>query len=111
MQPELLVAALSSNGRLLCFPLPEMKARPGGGRGVIIMGLDHRETLVDIGVLSHTLEVQGFDKAYRMAECKLTGKELEAFVGHRASKGRLAPFRMAGRLTTVKVRATGLKAW
>ena len=111
MQPELLVAALSSNGRLLCFPLSEMKSRPGGGRGVIIMGLDHRETLVDIGVVSHTLEVHGLAKGSKYAECKLTGDELTPFVGHRASKGRLAPFRIEGRLTTVKVRATGLKAW
>ena len=43
------VAALSSRGRLLVFPLAEMREVPRG-RGVIIMGLDGEETLEIVGL-------------------------------------------------------------
>jgi DNA gyrase/topoisomerase IV subunit A len=37
------VACLSENGRLLVFPLDELKRLPTGGKGVILMGLDPKE--------------------------------------------------------------------
>ncbi|HEX3380434.1 MAG TPA: DNA topoisomerase IV subunit A, partial [Paraburkholderia sp.] len=39
------VACLSSAGKLLVFGMDEMKTLSGGGRGVILMGLDAKETL------------------------------------------------------------------
>ncbi|MEY3937152.1 MAG: hypothetical protein RLZZ202_1355 [Pseudomonadota bacterium] len=33
------VACLSENGRLLVFPLDELKRLPTGGKGVMLMGL------------------------------------------------------------------------
>ena len=40
------IACLSSGGRLLVFGLDEMKTLSGGGRGVTLMALDDKETLV-----------------------------------------------------------------
>ncbi|MBN3818447.1 DNA topoisomerase IV subunit A, partial [Paraburkholderia sp. Se-20369] len=40
------VACLSSGGRLLVFGMDEMKTLSGGGRGVILMALEDKETLV-----------------------------------------------------------------
>ena len=100
--PILLVAALSSTGRVLCFPLSEMKSLSGGGRGVKIMIFDGRETLVDMGILTHTLEIQGIEKGGDLLQDTLSGRKLKDFVGHRASKGRL---------TSLKGKAAGLKAW
>ena len=40
------IACLSSGGRLLVFGIDEMKTLSGGGRGVTLMALDDKETLL-----------------------------------------------------------------
>lgn len=42
------LACLSQKGRLLAFPLQELRELPGGGKGVVLMGLDEQETLLDV---------------------------------------------------------------
>ncbi len=81
------LAALSEGGRLLVFPLEEMKEMPRG-RGVILMGLEAAETLLDICLLgAGGLLVEGPARGGALAQVSLSGAELERYRLHRARKG------------------------
>ncbi len=83
------VAAVSQQGRLLVFLLDEMKELPSGGRGVIVMGLDTGERLTGAVVVSgENLVISGTGRGGKAAEQRLTGKQLNEYVGKRARKGK-----------------------
>ncbi|MEX3897318.1 DNA topoisomerase IV subunit A [Paraburkholderia sp. BR10954] len=83
------VACLSSGGRLLVFGLDEMKTLSGGGRGVTLMALDDKETLVQaLAIDKAGVMLIGTRRGGRVDEEKLAGAELAAHVGKRARKGR-----------------------
>jgi topoisomerase-4 subunit A len=93
------VAAVSEGGRLLVFPFEEFKHLGGGGRGVIVMGLDDGERLLGASVFDgETLIVSGAGRGGKEGELVLTAKEIAGYVGHRARKGLLLPkrFRPSG---------------
>ena len=87
--PAGFVACAATNGKLLCFPLAEVKALDRG-RGVILMQLDRGETLAWTGLYRDelTLPVVVRGKPQRMT---LKGEELARHVLHRARKGTLLP--------------------
>ena len=84
------IACVSEKGRLLVFAAGEIKALAGGGRGVILMGLDEGERLVaampfgEAGVI-----VEGQGRGGKAVRVELRGRELQAHAGHRARKGIL----------------------
>ncbi len=83
------IACVSEKGRLLVFAASEIKAQPGGGRGVTLMGLDEGESMLAAIPCSEAgIDVEG---TYRNKPTRLavTGAELEAHRGHRARKGTL----------------------
>ena len=83
------VACLSSNGRLLAFDIEEMKTLSGGGRGVILMALDPKETLRQaLAIDARGLVLIGTGRGGKARDEKLAGAALEAHVGKRARKGR-----------------------
>ncbi|OXC78408.1 DNA topoisomerase IV subunit A [Caballeronia sordidicola] len=83
------VACLSSNGRLLIFDVDEMKTLSGGGRGVILMALDPKETLRQaLAIDARGLVLIGTGRGGKARDEKLAGAALEAHVGKRARKGR-----------------------
>jgi topoisomerase-4 subunit A len=83
------VACLSSNGRLLVFDVDEMKTLSGGGRGVILMALDPKETLRQaLAIDARGLVLIGTGRGGKARDEKLAGAALEAHVGKRARKGR-----------------------
>ncbi|MFN9479716.1 MAG: DNA topoisomerase IV subunit A [Betaproteobacteria bacterium] len=85
-----LIACLSANGRLLVFDAAEGKTLTGGGRGVILMGLDDGEALLaalpcdDSGVV-----VSATGRGGKAVEVTLAGDRLTDYHGHRARKGKL----------------------
>ena len=87
--PAGFVACAATNGKLLCFPLAEVKALDRG-RGVILMQLDPGEKLAWTGVYRGelTLPVIVRGKPQRMT---LKGEDLARHVLHRARKGTLLP--------------------
>jgi topoisomerase-4 subunit A len=86
-----LVAAASSDGRLLLFLLAEMKHLQGGGKGVILMGLAEGEELVAANVINQAkLEVSGTTGA-REHTLKLSGESLQSYFGKRARGGKNLP--------------------
>jgi topoisomerase-4 subunit A len=84
------IACLSQKGRLLVFAANEIKAQSGGGRGVILMGLDDGETLVAAQPCSTSgVVVSGTTKSGKPVEITVAKADLETHTGHRARKGTL----------------------
>ncbi|HVE50471.1 MAG TPA: DNA topoisomerase IV subunit A [Casimicrobiaceae bacterium] len=82
------VAALSSRGRLLVFPLSEMREVPRG-RGVIVMGLDDGEQLVATALVDDSVVLQGTNRAGRVVTHAIAGEDLARHTMRRARKGAL----------------------
>ena len=87
-----LIVALGSNGKLLLFPISEMKELTGG-KGVIILGLNDGETLIATAVLpkGSSLQIKGTSRGGKLSQLVLKWEALQPFVLHRARKGMLAP--------------------
>jgi topoisomerase IV subunit A len=86
------VAALSGNGRLLLFPIAELKVL-AKGRGMIVMGLDTGEKLLAVAV-SDQRALTVFGTAQRSGKDKeitISGDKLAHHVGKRARMGRVLP--------------------
>ena len=89
------VACLSENGRLLVFPLDELKRLPTGGKGVILMGLDAKEHLrcaITFGAAG--ISYSGLGRAGKPTDTLLDAKTLKGFAGNRARKGHLVDPRL-----------------
>lgn len=84
------VACLSANGRLLLVGLDEVKVLSAGGRGVILMELEPKETLLQaVGVGATGLVLTGTGlRGGKVPPQTLAGKTLLPYVGKRARKGR-----------------------
>jgi topoisomerase-4 subunit A len=83
------VAALSSDARLLVFPLEEVPERPNGGVGVQLLALPEKETLASVLTTDgKSLVVSGF-KRTRKTEV-LDQKQIAEHLGKRAQRGKLA---------------------
>ena len=84
------VAALSSDARLLLFPLDELPERPNGGVGVQLIALPENISLADVALTDgKSLVVSGIKRKNRAAET-LDAKQLAEHVGKRAQRGKLA---------------------
>jgi topoisomerase-4 subunit A len=85
-----MVAALSSDARLLVFPLEEVPVRPNGGVGVQLIALPENVTLADVAFTDgKSLTVSGIRRKNRAVET-LDAKALAAHAGKRAQRGKLA---------------------
>src|SRR5882672_1250262 len=84
------VAALSSDARLLVFPLEEVPERPNGGVGVQLIALPEKLILTSLSVTDgKSLVVSGIKRKNRAA-ATLDQKQLAEHIGKRAQRGRLA---------------------
>ncbi len=82
------VAALSSDARLLLFPLDELPVRPNGGVGVQLLALPDKVSLAGVAVTDgSSLTVSGFKRSRKTAE--LNKKDLAEYLGKRAQRGRV----------------------
>jgi len=85
---KLKLAALSSDARLLLFPLDELPVRPNGGVGVQIIALPDAVTLASLATTDgKTLVVSGFKRTRKQAT--LDAKALKDYAGKRAQRGRV----------------------
>ncbi len=85
---KLKLAALSSDARLLVFPLDELPVRPNGGVGVQVIALPDTVLLASVAVTDgKSLAVSGFKRARK--QTVLDAKALKAYEGKRAQRGRV----------------------
>src|SRR3954471_10669334 len=90
VQDEKFVAALSSDARLLVFPMEEIPERPNGGVGVQLLAIPEKEKLAAVaGTDGKSLVVSGVKRKNRAAET-LDAKQLAGHMGKRAQRGKLA---------------------
>jgi topoisomerase-4 subunit A len=79
-------AAVSASGRLLLFPLAELKTM-AKGRGTIIQDIGPKDELAAVAVGENSFMVTGTGRGGKHAEWKLTGKDAANYRGQRARKG------------------------
>ena len=85
-----MVACLSSSGKLLTFELSDLKRLQAGGKGVILMDLDPKESLqsaIPFGSLG--LQMDGIGRAGKQSSVRINYKTLMDFKAQRARKGHL----------------------
>jgi len=85
-----MVACLSSSGKLLTFELADLKRLQAGGKGVILMDLDPKESLqsaIPFGSLG--LQMDGLGRAGKPSSVRISYKTLMDFKAQRARKGHL----------------------
>jgi topoisomerase-4 subunit A len=82
------VACLAADGRLLVFPLDELKLQPNGGKGLTLMDVDAKTPLLSVCTLGETLRVAGQGRGGKPKDEDFRPAALTAYVGRRARKGR-----------------------
>jgi topoisomerase IV subunit A len=84
------IACLSEKGRLLVFGLAEIKTLSNGGRGVILIDLDGKESLLGARAISQKgVRVTGIGRAAKLQEVNLSASALAPHIGKRARKGKV----------------------
>ena len=81
------VACLSLTGRLLVYPLAELKLQPKGGRGLTLMDVDAKDPLLSVATCGEALRVLGTGRGGKAKDELLKGASLAGHVGKRARKG------------------------
>ncbi|HEU4459407.1 MAG TPA: DNA topoisomerase IV subunit A [Methylibium sp.] len=84
------VACLSLSGRLLVFPLADLKLQPKGGRGLTLIDLEAKDALVSAAAFDKTLRVLGSGRAGKPRDETLGAVAAGAYRGARARKGKAA---------------------
>lgn len=88
------VACLSDDGRLLVFGLDEMKTLAGGGRGVTLIALDDKGSLLQaVAFGPQGVVVAGTGRGGREQSATLNAAALAPHVGRRARRGRVPELR------------------
>ena len=83
-----MLACLSENGRLLCFELADLKRLQGGGKGLILMDLEPKESLQSaIAFGSEGLIMEGAGRGGKPSSVPINYKTLMGFKAPRARKG------------------------
>jgi topoisomerase-4 subunit A len=83
------IAVAADNGKLLVYPLEEMKIL-SGGKGVQLMKLEDSERLLALTTFDgQRLLVEGKTRTGRQVALTLSGESLEKHVSRRARKGQL----------------------
>ena len=86
--PAQQLACLSSAGRLLTFALDELKHQPRGGRGLTLMDLDTKDSLLSTAVFTLALRVLGSGRGGKAKDELFKAAALAGFAAKRARKGR-----------------------
>jgi topoisomerase-4 subunit A len=89
------VVSVTRLGRLLAFPLFEMKRLSAGGRGLIVMGLEEGDALASVIVtVKAKLSVSTETGTGRERIVRLSENDLLAHFGKRARMGKMLPLKV-----------------
>lgn len=84
------LACLSSSGRLLAFPLSEIRFVASGGKGVALMLLDPGEEMISMAVTDDRGAIlSGTGRGGKPREAQLTERAYRAHSMHRARRGKM----------------------
>jgi len=82
------VACLSVSGRLLVYPLAELKLQAKGGRGLTLMDVDAQDPLLSVAAYAQAVRVQGVGRGAKARDELIKGVALAAHAGKRARRGK-----------------------
>jgi topoisomerase-4 subunit A len=82
------LAVLSAEGRLLTFPVTELKLQPKGGRGLTLIDLEGKDRLHAVACFATLLNLSGIARGNKPKDDVLRLSGLAAHAGKRARKGK-----------------------
>jgi len=82
------LAVLSTEGRLLTFPVTELKLQPKGGRGLTLIDLEGQDRLHAVACFATQLNLSGIARGNKPKDDVLRLSGLAAHAGKRARKGK-----------------------
>ncbi|HSV45291.1 MAG TPA: DNA topoisomerase IV subunit A [Ramlibacter sp.] len=96
--PATHVACASTAGRILTFEIGELKAQANGGRGLMLVDLDAKDSLAGAAAYTRSVRIGGIGRAGKERDETLEIRSLNNARGKRGSKGKVADlgFKPAG---------------
>ena len=90
LHPATHVACASTAGRILTFEISELKTQPGGGRGLMLIDLDTKDTLAGAAAYTRSVKIEGIGRGGKVREETLEIRSLNNSRAARARKGKAA---------------------
>ncbi len=90
LPPATQVACASTLGRILTFDLSELRMLAKGGRGLVLIDLDAKDTLAGAAAYTRSVRIEGIGRGAKAREEVLEIRSLNNARAVRARKGRMA---------------------
>lgn len=90
LNPATHVACASTAGRILTFEITELKQMAGGGRGLMLIDLDDKDTLAGAAAYTRSVRIDGIGRGGKARDETLEIRSLNNARAARARKGRAA---------------------
>ena len=90
LAPATHVACASTGGRFLTFDLSELKAMEKGGRGLMLIDLEAKDTLAGAAAYTRSVRIEGIGRGGKVREETLEIRSLNNAKAARAKKGKVA---------------------
>jgi topoisomerase-4 subunit A len=90
--PATHVACVSTGGRILCFEISELKLMSNGGRGLLLIDLQDKDSLAGAAAYTRSVRIDGIGRGGKQREETLEIRSLNNARGVRARKGKAADF-------------------
>jgi topoisomerase IV subunit A len=88
--PATHVACASTAGRILTFEITELKPMGNGGRGLMLIDLDAKDTLAGAAAYTRSVKISGVGRGGKERDETLEIRSLNNAKGHRGKKGKVA---------------------
>ena len=86
------VACASAGGRVLTFEIAELKQMPNGGRGLMLIDLEAKDSLAGAAAYTRSIRIEGIGRGGKVREETLEIRSLNNARAVRGRKGRAADF-------------------
>ncbi len=90
LNPASHVACASTAGRILTFEISELKQMAGGGRGLMLIDLDDKDTLAGAAAYTRSVRISGIGRGGKARDETLEIRSLNNARAARARKGKAA---------------------
>jgi topoisomerase-4 subunit A len=88
--PATHVACASAGGRILTFEISDVKLQPKGGRGLMLIALEDKDTLVGAVAYTRSIRIDGMGRGAKPRSETLEIRSLNNARAVRGRKGKLA---------------------
>ena len=92
LAPATHVACVSTLGRVLSFDIGELKLQSAGGRGLMLISLDDKDTLAGVAAYTRSVRLTGIGRGGKPREETLEIRSLSNARGSRGKKGKATEF-------------------